>query len=382
MSKVNVVRRCYNCGAVLQSTDPKKEGFLENRFLKNSSLNQILFCEKCYKEGHFNLKPQEASVSKEFLTMLLDAKATGALIVYVIDLFSFECSFIPEISGIIQSLPILVLANKRDLMPSSAKNDDLREYVAHRFRVAQLPVQKEDVSLVSLTSLTDLRDIAVKIEEKRCRHDVYIIGAKGSGKSYFLASFIRGYSNNSPRAIMTTDYPGTALRVMQIPLDSSSMIYDTPGTGIANSLLGKGDAELDRVLFPNAPLSPRRFILEKGQSLFLGCLARIDLLKAPKKKTEVLLYAAPGVEIKKITAKKDMDEEFKKALAKETCIPTSRLVSSLRDLDVFDFPVEETGSRDIGIAGLGWMNFVGENQLFRLFVPKGCGVYGSRAKVK
>lgn len=382
MSKVNVVRRCYNCGAVLQSKDPLKEGYLDPHKLENSPLDQILFCDRCYKEGHFNLKPQQASVSEEFLTMLLDAKATGALIVYLVDLFSFECSFIPEISEIIHSLPILVLANKRDLMPLHAKDEDLREYVAHRFRVAQLPVQAEDVSLLSLTSLTDLGDIQKKIEDKRRRHDVYIIGATGSGKSYFLASFIRGYSNKSPRAIMTTNYPGTSLRVMQIPLDSSSMIYDTPGTGIANSLLGKGDAELSHSLLPVIPLEARRYVLEKGQSLFLGGLARIDLLDAPEKRNELLFYASKEVEIRKVLAKKDMDEEFKKSLQKEALSPTSRLVSSLRDLDVFDFPVEETGSRDIGIAGLGWENFQGQGQLFRLYVPKGCGVYGSRAKVK
>jgi ribosome biogenesis GTPase A len=78
-------------------------------------------------------------VSPDFLTMLSDAKASDALIVYVVDLFSFECSFSSKVNEIIRSLPLVILANKRDLMPKEAKDEDLREYVAHRFRASGLP---------------------------------------------------------------------------------------------------------------------------------------------------------------------------------------------------------------------------------------------------
>jgi ribosome biogenesis GTPase A len=180
---------------------------------------------------------------------------------------------------------------------------------------------------------------------------------------------------------MTTDYHGTHLRVMQIPLDSSSSVYDTPGTGIDNSLLGKGEAALQRALLPKEPLKGKKFTLEKGQALFVGSLARIDLLDSPKKRCEITAYFAHGVEVKKV-ASRHMDEEFKKSLEKKSLLPASALVNSLVDFDVFDFPVSETNRRDIGIAGLGWISFEGEAQTIRLYVPKGIGVYGSRAKVK
>lgn len=381
MSKVNVVRRCYNCGAILQSRDPDKDGYIPSQALEGSSLNAILFCEHCFRESHFNAAPLEASVSPDFLTMLLDAKASDALIVYLVDLFSFECSFNAAISKTIQSLPLLVIANKRDLMPAEAKDEDLREYVAHRFRVASLPVQKEDVVLVSLTSFSDLSSVAALIEEKRRRHDVYIIGATGAGKTYFLSSYLRNYHNKSSQAIVTTNYPSTHLRVIQIPLDSSSMIYDTPGTGIENSLLGQGDALLARALMPKASLKPREFLMEEGSSLFLGGLARLDLLSTKAKRNPLIAYCSSDVEIRRYL-KKDLDGEWKKNLEKKILKPASSLVTSLLDMDVFDFEVVEEGRRDIGIAGLGWFSFTGAQQTFRLYVPKGVGVYGSRAKVK
>lgn len=382
MSEMNVVRRCYNCGAILQSKRPNDDGYILRKTLEEAPVNNILFCERCYQENRFNLTPKEAAVSPDFLTMLNDAKASDALIVYVVDLFSFECSFSRAINDIIRSLPLVILANKRDLMPKEAVDEDLREYVAHRFRASGLPAVKEDVLLLSLSSLSDTSAAAQMIEEKRRRHDVYIIGASGAGKTLFLSSFLHDFTNKSSRSIVTREYPSTHLRVMQIPLDSSSSIYDTPGTGIANSLLGYGDIELSRILIPNGiPLVGRDYTLEAGSSLFLGGLVRLDLLKAAKK-TPLRVYCSSEVEIRRLRKSKKLDEEYKKSLQKEALSPASERVRSLHDMDIFDLSITEQGKRDIGVAGIGWFTFEGAEQTFRLYVPKGIGIYGSRAKVK
>jgi ribosome biogenesis GTPase A len=381
MSQTSVVRRCYNCGAILQSEKVGEEGYIAPDVLANSPLDRILFCDHCYHENKFNLSPQEAEVSTDFLTMLADAKASDALIVYVVDLFSFECSFSKQVNDLIRSLPLVILANKRDLMPLEAKDEDLREYVAHRFRASGLPATKDDVLLLSLSSFSDTSIAAKHIDEKRRRHDVYIIGATGAGKTLFLSSFLHDYHNTSSRSIVTGEYPSTHLRVMQIPLDSSSMVYDTPGTGIGNSLLGAGDAALAHVLLPLGALEGRAFVLEKGCSLWIGGLARIDLLEG-KGKTALTAYCAKDVMIKRIRPNKKLEEDYKKSLEKELLSPALSRVKSLLDMDIFDFVVTETGKRDIGVAGLGWFSFLGMGQTFRLYVPKGIGVYGSRAKVK
>src|SRR5574344_365593 len=319
MSKTNVVRRCYNCGAILQSEKPGEDGYILRKTLETSPLDQILFCEHCYHENKFNLTPQEASVSPDFLWMLADAKASDALIVYVVDLFSFECSFSSQVNDLIRSLPLVILANKRDLMPQEAKDEDLREYVAHRFRASGLPAQKDDVLLLSLSSLSDTSKAAELIDGKRRRHDVYIIGATGAGKTLFLSSFLHDYQNKSSRSIVTGEDPSNNLRVMQIPLDSSSMIYDTPGTGIGNSLLSKAD--LSHILLPVGSLEGRNFIMEEGASLWIGGLARLDLLKGVGK-TSVRAYCAEAVEIKRIHPSKKMEEDYKKSLEKKMLSPS------------------------------------------------------------
>lgn len=383
MSKVNVVRRCYSCGAILQSTDPKKAGYIEANLLERP-LTELLFCSHCYKEARFNLLPAKPEIDDDFLLMLDDARASDALIVYVVDTISFEAFFSEEVSERIKGLRILVLANKRDLMPKESKDADLQEYVAHRFRVASLPVQKEQVILASLTTLGSIKDIAARIDEERKRHDVYIIGPTGSGKSLFFTSFLRCYSNASGLDISTNTYPGTNLRVMQIPLDGSSSLYDTPGTSIHNSVVGIVEPEAQKAVQVNEPLKARPFQMAKGDVLFIGGLSAIELTSpgsAPGGKCNVKAYFSSSVVLKKAAIRKDVNLAFDKYRSKGL-YPVSAQLKALKDFDIFDFQIEETGSRDLGIAGLGWINFPGGKQTFRLYVPKGVSVYGSRCKVK
>ncbi|MBO4540967.1 MAG: hypothetical protein J5736_03235 [Bacilli bacterium] len=379
MSKLNVVRRCYSCGVILQGEDPEQPGYVDKALLDSSPSN-ILFCEKCWSEQRYNIAPRKAVASPEFITMLKDAQASDALIVYVVDLFSFEASFIDEVSKTISGLKILVIANKRDLLPSKVDDEALRVYTAHRFRVAALGVQKEDVYLMStLSSQSDIEEIVNEMQRRRQGHDVYVIGAVGAGKSRFLASFLRDFQNSSSHPIQWANYPGTKLRVMQIPLDTSSMIYDTPGTSVENSITGKLTLEEANATRPQERVNARAHTLMPGESIIIGGLARIDLIEGKKNGTPIKCYFAPGVTLKK--ARGNLDAAFLKAIESKSVRPTSAALKALVDFDVFDLDVEEVGSRDIGIEGLGWINFEGKKQKFRIYLPKGVSLYTSRAKI-
>lgn len=381
MSKVKMLRRCYNCGAVLQSDNKNEPGYIDSAIFAASPLDDVIFCENCYKEVKFNLTPKKAPVKKDFLTMLYDAKASDALIVYVVDLFSFECSFVEEITDIIRRLPIIVVANKRDLMPKEAVDADLREYVAHRFRVAEIPLSANDVVLTSLTSSADIKPLMERIEEKRRRHDVYIIGGTGAGKSLFFSSFLSLFDNPTGERIITKDYPDTNLSVMTIPLDSSSYLYDTPGTSLENSLFANPDPSFEAAIKPQKEIKLRESVLTEGETIMFGSVAAISLLKSDAKRTVLSLFGSENVKVKKINTPESDEKTVAKLLEREAD-PFDKAITSLKDFDIYDFPIEEEGRRDIGIAGLGWLSFTSRHETFRVYVPKGIGVYGSRAKVK
>lgn len=377
MSKLNFVRRCYNCGAILQADDPSKDGYVDPELLESSD-TAVLFCEKCWKEQRYNISPREPRIDPQYLDMLKDAQASDALIVYVVDLFSFEASFISDITSIIEGLNIVVIANKRDLMPAKCSDADLKEYVAHRFRVSHLSVTADDVFLTSLTSATDIKELVGKIDERRRRHDVYIIGAIGAGKTLFVNSFLRNYNNASHLNITTSNYPGTNIRLMQIPLDSSSALYDTPGTSTENSLISKLDVASAYAVVPEDEIKGRKINITKGESIFIGGVARVDLIEGARQ--NVIGYFAKDVTLKKCA--RNLDEAFIKSIEKKTVRPICSTATALHSFDAFDITVEETGPRDIGIEGLGWINFTGNKQTWRIYVPKGISVYTTRAKVK
>ena len=377
MSNLEYVRRCCNCGAILQCKDEKAEGYIPEHLLERD-LSSLLFCTSCYQGAKYNLMPAYPSLDPDYLIMMQDAQARDALIVYVVDLFSFECSFIPEITQAIEGLPIIVIANKRDLLPSSVSDDELREYVAHRFRRAELRVKAEDVVLTSFTSLSNTNELYSLIQEKRQGHDVYIIGAKLAGKTLFLNAFLRNYTNNSRRSIQTADYPGTTLKVLEIPLDNSASLYDTPGTNIDNALFTRLDQTSSALVVPTERVKGRSLHLSKKEKLLIGGVARLELIEGEK--TQLKCYFA-----KKVTLNRHhgaLDESHSFALMKRRLnVPQLETLRSSADLDVYEIQVNETGNRDIGIEGLGWISFKGDAQRFRIFIPKGVAVYTSRAKL-
>ena len=378
MSQFNFIRRCHTCGAILQGDDPEKPGYIDPEVLGNLSA-KVLFCNHCFDESKYNLAPRQPMADEDIALMLHDAEASDALIVYVVDLFSFENSFIPEFTDIIQGLPLLVLANKRDLLPSSASDEELREYVAHRCRVASLACHADDVMLVSLTSDSDVSGIWEMIHQKRQGHDVYVVGASLAGKTQLISSLLHTYSNPTEEAVASTNYPGTSLQVMQIPLDASAYLYEVPGTSIDNNAISKLNRHGQSQVIPHKAVEPIEMNLVPEQGFFFGGLARVEMLDGPK--TEVEIYASAKVDIVK-TYGGDNEVKFFHRIDKENLAPSSDKGTAPSDFDAYDIQVTEEGPRDIGIAGLGWFSFQGARQRWRIYVLKGVGLYASRAKIK
>lgn len=384
MSKVNVVRRCFNCGALLQNIDPTKEGYISNKDLLSSSLDRVLFCDKCYDESGFTLTESPLKVSEDLLLMMKDARASDALIVYIINSFSFETSFVKEVNEIIKRNPILVLANKRDLLGQATDDETFKEYVAHHFHLVGIPLEAKDVLLTSLATFGDSKPIAKEIEERRRRHDVYVLSSHGAGKTMFISSFLYHFKNETNHPVETSPYPGTNVPLMQIPLDNSSKMYDVPALPSTNNIVSKLEKEVADSLLFSSPVKYKKITMEQGNALALGGIAFIELLSLPKnslKMDEIHLFVSPKITLKKIGVVKGFESAFPRYIAKKGIYPKSNVVRSLKDLDVFDIEVEEKGDRSIGIEGLGWFSFLGRRQTYRIYVPKGVSVYTSRSKI-
>jgi hypothetical protein len=150
--------------------------------------------------------------------------------------------------------------------------------------------------------------------------------------------------------------------------------------GSHNSVLDVVEPSVVNQLQFKKPVSIKSTSLTQKSGIAFGGLARIDLLKGSK--TSVKIFVSEKVELKTIKGKDSIDDVFYSMIEKKAIKPTSKYLSSYEVFDIYDVKIEQEGDRDIGILGLGWISFKGNNQTFRVSVPKGVYIYTSRAKVK
>lgn len=377
MAEISKIRRCYNCGAILQADNPKESGYVKRETLENASQN-FLFCDKCFEHERYKARPNEPILQEDYLSLLKEAKEKEALIVYVVNLFSFEASFNHQIIECIQGANILVIGNKFDLLPKGTKEEDIREYVAHRFRAAGLTIKAENVITASAFDDDMAREIMTRIYELKNGKDVFVIGSSLSGKTTLISSFLRVFSNLSQGNIVTEPYPGTSLNMMQIPFNKKTKLYDVPGFSLDNSILYGLDRETLRKIYLTSPVKPRDVFLPKGVALYIGGLAFIQLIDG--KSTTFTCYFHDKIELKRSHTSKP-EPKFIDFVNKKAIEPALPAIQTIKDLDVYDINITESNQRDIGILGLGWISFMAANQTIRIYVPKGVSIYHSRPKV-
>lgn len=377
MAEIKEIIRCYNCGAILQSDNPDETGYIKKEVLE-SERQSFFFCDDCFEKERHHKPTTEPVIEKGTSTILKDAKDKNALFVYVVNVFSFESSFSQTVNNIIRGGDILVVANKVDLLPKNTDLNKFKKYIAHIFLLNGLRIKQDNIIFSSLFDEKTTKDMLDNIYERMNGRDVYLIGAKLSGKKTLIDSMLKFYSNTSKESIVTRKYPGTDLRVMKIPLSKKSSIYDVPSIDDNNSILH----ELDRLTFKKVyltkQLKPRRITLAGKHCLFIGGLAFIEVLNDLKITFDC--YLSPDIDLVRVS-KTNSDAKFIKAVTRKSVHPTLARIKSIRDLDVYEVDINENGLRDIGIQGLGWLTFNAENQAFRIFLPKGVSLYTTSSKV-
>jgi len=378
MSSIQSVRRCFSCGAKLQSEDPNAPGYISPTILEAYGPDSILLCDHCFKDSRYNIAPKTPEVNEDWLTMVRDAKASNALVIYVIDLFSFESAFPPVLVQILEGVNLLIIANKRDLLSKKVPDEEIKEYVAHRFRASKCSVTKDDVFLATMRSTSDVRDIAEEMEKRRQGNDVLLIGSSLAGKSAFRDAYLRQYTNQSNLPVMTIYYGETKIETMRIPLDDKASMYDAPGIPLSNDMRGVCP-DLQRKVTPVTPMSGRRYAVARGGAVSIEGLALVSLTEG--KKTAVTVYCRDDLHIH-FHHSRPVTKSFFKRISDRKVKVYSEKFQNPSDFDAFDIKVEESGQRDIGIEGIGWVSFMGNGQTFSLLVPKGVAVYTSRAKIK
>ena len=379
MGKQSRVLRCYHCGAILQCENENEKGYIIPESLYRATPIQIIYCDRCFETMKaFNNSELEQKVDQEVLKILDDAFATDALIIWVVDLFSFNGTLNSEIAKKVKKLNVIVVGNKRDLFPLNVKDESLVEYLNTTFNA--YGIKPKSVRLLGATNKIDSKELIDSVNTARKGHDVYMIGNSTSGKTSIINRAMKGFENKTTRQIKTITYPGTNVNVLEIPLSRSSFFYELPGISQTTSATGKLEKDVVRQIVPKKAVKLITRTMSAGDALMVGSLAAFEIIKG--KTTNYRFYSAEGVETRKVQSKK-LDDYINENNIRRFARPVSERLVSFLDYDMFEYAMENDKKwHDIAIEGLGWLSFIAQGQMIRVRLPKGVALKESIAKIK
>lgn len=353
--------RCYGCGAVIQSDDERKIGYAP----KNTLSKDKILCRRCFKLKNYHELQEAHLTDDDFLNILNQIGEENCLVVYLIDLFDFNGSIIQGISRHINYNDMIVVGNKRDILPKSIKDHKITMWLNRQLK--KEGIKPLNVLLTSSKKNYHLDELITMIEQYRKGRSVYVVGVTNVGKSSLINALLKAYTNEDS-FITTSEFPGTTLNLIEIPLDKNSSIFDTPGIinrhQIAH-IINKKDL---KEILPQNELKPVNFQLNNQQSLYFGGLARLDFIKGHK--TSLTCYFNKKLKIHRTKLEK-ADDLYNRHM---TLKPEIKALNKINDFKSYQFTLPNY-KVDIVISGLGFITIKDEKAIIEMKVPDGVGVF-------
>ena len=190
--------KCPGCGAVFQSEDPEKSGYVipsKNPVIRDweresDMASRTLVCQKCFNLKHYN-KPFPITVASSEVTEYLGyLQRRKGLILYIVDLLDLPGSlFINLLETVGEAKRIIIVGNKVDLLPVDGHTGKQIEHLqgmlftmckAHGLEGANI----KSTCLVSAKTGFGMFQLASKIlEHWDHKGDIYLVGCSNTGKT-------------------------------------------------------------------------------------------------------------------------------------------------------------------------------------------------------
>lgn len=310
-------RKCYGCGAVLQSVFKDREGFIK-RTPKSKEL-----CERCFKIKHYG----ECSIieqERDFKQIMNDINNSNASVVYLIDILNVTNDTLEFLKYFKNQ--VFILLTKRDLIPKSVNDKKVIDYFKDNFYSAA------EVMCISSLKKKNIDLFLKKVEELKIDL-LYVVGLTNSGKSSFINALIESVGKKS--TITTSIIPNTTIDYIKIKLNKNLTIVDTPGFISKNSIYNFLDYKEILKITPKKEIKVKTFQIKPGFSVLVEDILRIDYENG--KTNSFSFYMNNNLKFQKI---KIITNDKLKVLPKK------------------NLSVE--GNADIVISGLGFIKIVGK----------------------
>lgn len=309
-------KKCLGCGVELQDENMLLDGYTVN--LEND------LCQRCFRLKNYGEYQATTKTNEEYQQILEAVGKTKDLVVYVTDVLNVE----QDLYDIRKFLPnkILLVLNKRDVIPKSVKDEKLIQYFKDKYDFFN------DIVVVSCEKNMNIDHLLNRIKFFQVTKQVYIVGHTNAGKSSLINKLIKNFSD-SKQELTISPLPSTTLNLINIEINDYLTIIDTPGLIDEGSITNYVDNELLKIITPKKEIKTKTYQLRRGQSIIIGDLVRIDYVDGEK--NSFTLYISNDIKTKRIISSRHDDL---KNLAKRT----------------YQLPFNQ----DIVIKGLGFIKVV------------------------
>ncbi|MBV6733133.1 ribosome biogenesis GTPase YqeH [Priestia megaterium] len=356
--------QCVGCGVEIQTERPDELGYAPKSALEK----EAIICQRCFRLKHYNEVQDVSLTDDDFLKILNGIGQTDGLVVKVVDIFDFNGSWLPGLHRFVGNNKVLLVGNKADLLPKSIKKNKLIHWMKREAK--ELGLKSVDVFLMSAQKGQGIREIAEAIEHYREGKDVYVVGCTNVGKSTFINAIIKEVTGEKD-IITTSQYPGTTLDMIDIPLDNGASLYDTPGIINHHQMAHYVDKRDLKLISPKKEIKPKVYQLNEGQTLYFGGLARLDYVQGGRK--SLTCYVSNDLHIHRTKLEK-ADELYEKQAGELLQPPRPEQMDEFPELVAHEFTIKNEKT-DIVFSGLGWVTVNESSSKVVAHAPKGVGVF-------
>ena len=361
---------CIGCGATIQTEDKTGLGFTPQSALEKGLETGEVYCQRCFRLRHYNEITDVQLTDDDFLKLLHEVGDSDALVVNIIDIFDFNGSVIPGLPRFVSGNDVLLVGNKKDILPKSVKPGKISQWLMERAHEEGLrPV---DVVLTSAQNKHAIKEVIDKIEHYRKGRDVYVVGVTNVGKSTLINAIIQEITGDQ-NVITTSRFPGTTLDKIEIPLDDGSYIYDTPGIIHRHQMAHYLTAKNLKYVSPKKEIKPKTYQLNPEQTLFLGGLGRFDFIAGEKQGFTAFFDNELKLHRTKLEGASDF---YDKHLGTLLTPPNNKEKEDFPKLVQHVFTIKD--KTDLVISGLGWIRVTGTAKV-AVWAPEGVAVVTRKA---
>lgn len=276
---------CAGCGVLLQDENAYKEGYTTD--IEND------ICQRCFRMKNYGEYQVSTKNNEEFIEILKGINETKDLVLYIVDILNLEKD-LHFIRQFIQNKIILVL-NKKDVLPKSVKSEKIIEYMK------SLETDFEDFVVISTEKNDNIDLLLSKIKKYQTTKKVYVVGHTNVGKSSLINKLLKNYSEDNGN-LTISPLPSTTLNKIEIELNDTLTLVDTPGLIDRENIVNYVDAAALKKINPKKEIKPKTYQIKSGQCLVIGEYARIDYVEGEKNSFTV--YVSNDIKVKKHNASK------------------------------------------------------------------------------